>query len=486
MQSQLATLVRYETLRARPPFASRLSGACENCEYALASAVFGALQLLALAPVRWLLLTVVVLDIPLQMETHLRYNADAAALGALGGLNISATTIALVGLYLGWLFAGGSRETEKKPGILCNLPLLLYVANAVLSIVVARSVSLASFEVILFLQMLALYTYLVNTVTTRTEVRYLIALLLFGLFAEGMFMVYMGYTGSAPQIWGLKARLDEAKSVGSLDRVAGTIGSANTAAAYLSTMLAFAACVLASKYDRGMKLLAALSVLAGLVALVLTYSRGGWTALAVAAAAFCWWGRKRKRSWVVVTALVLAIVIALVAFASTIAARITEDDRGSAYSRVPLMKLAFRIIADHPLLGIGSNNFGIVMKNYENSDFRSGFLYAVHNQYLLVWAETGIGGLIALLWFYIGTIRSGRICWARHDEFLSPLALGISAGLLGYMVQMSVDIFRDRPMMQLVCTLSALVTISSRLIDKSQEQPGTGDDQAEFAHAASA
>jgi len=184
--------------------------------------------------------------------------------------------------------------------------------------------------------------------------------------------------------------------------------------------------------------------------------------------------------------LVMALAMAVFAFGSTISARITEDDRGSAYSRVPLMKLAFRIIANHPLLGIGSNNFSIAMKNYENSDFRSGFLYAVHNQYLLVWAETGIGGLITLLWFYIGTIRSGKSCWREHDEFLSPMALGISAGLVGYMVQMSVDIFRDRPMMQLVCTLSALVTISARLLAESNKQQSTGEHRSEFANAASA
>src|SRR5436305_57342 len=52
---------------------------------------------------RRLLLALIVLDIPLQMDVHLFYRFEPAKLGALGGLNISLTTVALVGLYVLWL-----------------------------------------------------------------------------------------------------------------------------------------------------------------------------------------------------------------------------------------------------------------------------------------------------------------------------------------------------------------------------------------------
>jgi O-antigen ligase len=58
-------------------------------------------------------------------------------------------------------------------------------------------------------------------------------------------------------------------------------------------------------------------------------------------------------------------------------------DRGSAESRIPLMNLALRIIEDHPVLGLGANNFTVVMDQYLSAEFRRGFLFAVHNKYLL-------------------------------------------------------------------------------------------------------
>jgi len=72
-----------------------------------------------------------------------------------------------------------------------------------------------------------------------------------------------------------------------------------------------------------------------------------------------------------------------------------------------LTYLAFRIIGDHPVLGAGSNNFSVVMDRYLTPEFRHGFLYAVHNKYLLIWAETGIGGLLAYLAFLFGSLRKG-------------------------------------------------------------------------------
>src|SRR5215469_977072 len=58
------------------------------------------------------LLAIVILDIPLQFGIHLFYREEDAALGALGGLNISATTFALAGLYLSWLIRAFTKRNR--------------------------------------------------------------------------------------------------------------------------------------------------------------------------------------------------------------------------------------------------------------------------------------------------------------------------------------------------------------------------------------
>src|SRR5437016_14064244 len=66
-------------------------------------ALFSPLTALRSSLVQRILLGVVLLDLPFQFGTHLFYSDQDAAFGALGGLRISATTIALAGFYLAWL-----------------------------------------------------------------------------------------------------------------------------------------------------------------------------------------------------------------------------------------------------------------------------------------------------------------------------------------------------------------------------------------------
>src|SRR2546421_234581 len=76
-----------------------------------------------------ILLAMVILDIPFQFGTHLFYREEDAALGALGGLSISATTIALAGLYVSWFTRSlVNRNAEARSSLNINLPLLLYLA----------------------------------------------------------------------------------------------------------------------------------------------------------------------------------------------------------------------------------------------------------------------------------------------------------------------------------------------------------------------
>src|SRR5258708_31336045 len=53
------------------------------------------------------------------------------------------------------------------------------------------------------------------------------------------------------------------------------------------------------------------------------------------------------------------------------------------YTTLFRSNLAFRMISDHPLLGVGSNNFSTVMEGYVTRELQRGFLYTVHNKYLL-------------------------------------------------------------------------------------------------------
>jgi putative inorganic carbon (HCO3(-)) transporter len=411
--------------------------------------------------VQRILLAVVIFDIPLEFGTHLYYRERDAAVGALGGLSISVTTIALAGLYLSWFIRSHAKKTsEASSSFHVNLALLLYFAITAVSVAVAQDVSLSLFEVALLFEACLVYFYVANTVRTREDVMFVVSLLLIACLLESLAMIVLQFTGMPSTIWGAPTHIQiEADPRQPFMRVGGTVGSPNFAAAYLSISLASAASILFTNLGRKLKWLAIAVLGLGGVALIFTFSRGGWIAAALAMALICLLGCRRNGfSLKTPIAIILILAMLCLPFLSVISARLLEDDKGSAQSRIPLMKLAFRIIEDNPVLGVGANNFTVVMDRYLTSDFREGWLFAVHNKYLLVLSETGIVGLLAFVAFLLDALRKGWRCWTRQDPLLSPLALGFAAGLAGHMVHMTVDVFRGRPTQQLLWLLAGLLT----------------------------
>jgi O-antigen ligase len=432
----------------------------------VAAVLFLALMMLV-RDVRKLLLAVILWDIPFRVDIHPGYREEAAQLGAVAGFDISITTIVLVILYVMWIGEFFTkRASTPRPLVQPSLPVILYLAFAVLSVSVASDVTLSAFQIFLLLHMLLLYLYIASTVQTRQEVVFIVMMLLVGLILESAIIVGVGLTGRDFTFAGMSTAVDAnfAEKAWQSVRPGGTIGSPNNAASYLSIALSIALGVMLSRLRPWYKWLAASALGLGGVALILTLSRGGWTAFAVSLVILClaaW-----RRGWLSPTVLcALVITGALVAlfYQDAIFTRLTEDDKGAMYSRIPLVKLALRMIAENPVLGVGANNFALRMNDYITPDIVGEWLYTVHNKYLLVWSETGIGGLLAFLWFFVATLRRGWQGWRFSDPILAPLALGLAAATCGHMVHMFSEVFNGRPLTELLALISGLLTVIHRL-----------------------
>jgi O-antigen ligase len=404
--------------------------------------------------VRRLCLGVVLLDIPLQLDIHLAYRPDLADIGAFGGINLSITTFALVVLYALWYSERLTQPSHMPwPAVLrTSFPLLGYLAVNALSILFARDVPLAMFTLLLLGQTFCLYAYIVGTVRTRQDLLFIITMLLIGLLFESLLMIALRGIGHSVETGVILARIDGV-------RVGGTVGGPNTAAGYLSLLLAPALAILMTRLGRLYKGLATLAFGLGTIALLLTLSRGGW--LAYGLSMLLLYGFAWRRGWVSLTIPVVMGMVALalvVFFNEALVSRLSNDD-GSAYSRLPLLLIAYRMIADQPIFGVGLNNFAVVMPQYANLEFAGYWLYVVHNKYLIVWGETGLLGLLTFLWFLLTTLRRGWQAWLCTDRFLSPLALGFSAAIFGQMGHMHFDTFQTRPAIQLLWVIAALLTV---------------------------
>jgi O-antigen ligase len=219
--------------------------------------------------------------------------------------------------------------------------------------------------------------------------------------------------------------------------------------------------------------LAVLSFGLGLPALVFTLSRGAWIAFVVSVSLLyfgAWRRRKLPTTVPVITGTV--VLVSLLAFQSAISDRLSSAAaRETANVRWFLMDVAVRMIEDNPVLGVGVNNYNLEMWQYMNRvPFQGIWIYSVHNKYLLIWAETGIFGILAFVWFLLATMRRGWRAGITKDRFVSALALGFTAAIGGHIFHMNLDTFRNRAAIQLLWLFAGLVLALSRV----DEEPESG------------
>lgn len=225
-----------------------------------------------------------------------------------------------------------------------------------------------------------------------------------------------------------------------LARAEGTFGNPNSYASLLVLALLPALALVISDVRRnGWLLFAAAGALAGVV---FSLSRGGISTLALGLLALLLWGRAR---WVAVAIAAVFVVLTLAnanpivrsdqfAIVSERLSTLTSSQL-SVSDRPRIWTAAIDMAVENPFIGVGTNQFqyeaaqrSVVTRGepYENA----------HSIPLSFAAETGLIGLAAFLTF-VGQLgaRAVRALRASRASEVYPLALGISAALLAFMLQ---------------------------------------------------
>ena len=173
----------------------------------------------------------------------------------------------------------------------------------------------------------------------------------------------------------------------------------------------------------------------------------------------------RRLSRAAVPGFLLVIAIVLVPLYSVISDRLLSSDHGAAQGRVPLIDMAWQMIQDHPVLGVGANNFVLVVPNYATGEYASAWLSTVHHKYLLIWAEAGPAALLAFLALVAGAVVRGWRARRVDDPLVAGVGLGLSAAVAGHAVHMNFELFAGgtaTQMLWLAAGLLAAPVFSSR------------------------
>lgn len=215
----------------------------------------------------------------------------------------------------------------------------------------------------------------------------------------------------------------------------------------------------------GLVLLLTLSLM--IAALLASASRGG--ALALMTGLLFMGGllisRFSKSRQAVVLLISLSLVCSLVGYAAL--ERVLERfqrfelDFGD---RLVLFKDSFQMARDFPLTGSGLGTFEFVFPGYQGSLIKGLVDYA-HNDWIQLFAETGIVGLIILgggfLWFMGHSIN----LWRKSQD---PLSIGLGLGGLGALMAVAVHSLMDFSLhipanALLVALITAITSLSLRI-----------------------
>jgi O-antigen ligase len=375
--------------------------------------------------------------------------ASGRTIVALTGLRLSLILIVVMVGYILWLVEG--YHTGRKPirfFASISLPALGLILIAILSVFHAQDVQLAFFKIAQLIELFLVYFYLANHLHTKQEFQFFVLVLVGVLFAESILMITQWFTGWNFSFAGISATMSAGDR-----RTAGTLGSANTAGGIIVAQLALVCALLGRFTGRRQKIFFGICFMAGCMAVITTASRAAWSSFMAAMAGFMLIGW--RRGWIslksLATLLLIAALLGMI-FYPAINARLTEDDHGSAASRLLMYRLSWKVITASVfnfVFGVGANNYALVAPAY-NTVVGGSMGYAiqdiaVHNVYLLTWSETGIIGLLCFVWFLAASLWSA---WKRiqsRDRFISWMALGLWCALVATSAQMLADPFIARP-----------------------------------------
>jgi len=225
-------------------------------------------------------------------------------------------------------------------------------------------------------------------------------------------------------------------------RVRGFYGSPNNLALYLGRILPLALAIVAWGRTGWRRWAYGLAALLMAAALLLTYSRGAWVVGIPVSLLFLAAMRGRRT---LLVAICLIVVVAVAVLAVVGVGRLTlllDTTEGTTFFRLQLWRSSIAMIRDHPLFGVGLDNF---LYSYRTeyvlpTAWEEFNLSHPHNLVFDFWLRLGLPGLAVILWILAAFFRHGCPSYRHLPEgSVRALILGLMAGMVSFVAHGMVD-----------------------------------------------
>ena len=391
-------------------------------------------------------------SLPLNLDINFLFRPH---IGGAASISLSATALLIAALYivLIYQYVTGQRQQVLVYRRVLVWATLIFMASGILSLVNALYIDLTILQLIRLLILLAGMVLIMSL----DDARYLrlfvfslsVAVLFQGIIAS---IQYFGHTSLGLGFFGEQSLVS--LNIGPVvNRATGTIGHPNVLGYFfgitIPLMLALSLQEQRPLYKAwyfGVFTIACIGIFT-------TSSRGAWLTVPVSTfivLTILFLPRiARLKSAITVFTIGSVVLAGLIAAYPTLEKRFFHRDSfRTASIRIPLNLATLSIIEQHPVVGIGMNNFSEVFQRYDTTGksrvftrhTQSGLLqeestykHVVHNLYLWVWAEGGTVGLLAFLWIFVSAFLLARTSFPRAPPWEQAVLVGTVAGMIGHL-----------------------------------------------------
>jgi len=217
--------------------------------------------------------------------------------------------------------------------------------------------------------------------------------------------------------------------------------TANAVALFLGPLIAIAASLVLHVQDRTVRLVSAAFLLVAGPAMLLTFSRGGFLAMAAVAVGLAL--SHRRRLWLLAgTAAVAAVLVLIPPIYTRVSVEFQNVGGTTLFGRagrLALWSATLQMLSHFPVFGAGLSGFADRIGPYWNADHPERFIDP-HNIVLNFWVETGVLGVIAMAWLLFIGFRWSWHGWRAGQDLWRAISLGALLALVAVVVHGLVDV----------------------------------------------
>lgn len=289
----------------------------------------------------------------------------------------------------------------------------------------------ASFRFLCFhLTCMIIVLLMVSAIESYQQLETMLLFLVAGLVIASFYGCYQRLMG----IEVIASQQDLTLNVGMPGRVYSFFDNPNNFAEILVMVIPFFLALLANLKGFWTKLIVFIAMVPCLVAIGMTYSRSGWIGLAFAVLVFI-----GMQNWRFIPLCIVLGLAAIPMLPQTIVNRIftigNMQDSSTRY-RFSIYEAVGNLLKDYGVTGVGLGS-DVVKQAFQTypTMFDGSYPIHSHNNYLQVWCEMGIGGLIAFAALLLYQIKNGLRAFyegygSRKIRYVLSAALGAFGGIL--------------------------------------------------------